>query len=281
MPNWPLSQEIREHISSQARGFAARVVNLNRLNFPLTVQQIQDGAAGLTIKQIDLIKQLKTEGIETIGQVNTIRVGFLREMFPELRRSLILNMTLPRKIYLRHAYFGSHLRDKDFKPDTKSHIVARLDNLSADERAALIVWLEKLLRQTRINEIVNNCVMVMLRDSTSPTAAHLKHLWPTLTTVIDPTPPAGNGYRSRNETNRLEAWVERFRNPPMRGLMRYEPSIPMFGKYQDLMRLADTQIVAGRMMPVPDLDRPGAICPSIDNWERLPGDITFPLRETA
>jgi hypothetical protein len=273
MPNWPLSQEIRDHIRDTSLKLANRMVDLNRLGFPLDVQQIQIGASGLTVQQIESLKQLKKEGVETIRQTNEIRVGFLREVFPELKRSLTLTMCLPRSIYYRHGHYTLHEDQRDFKPGTQTHLPATLGNLTAEERAALIAWLEKLLKQVRMYEVVTHCVRITIASEITPTAGHLKYLWPTLTTVVDP-----GTQKYHHQRDRLDMWIERFRNPPMRGISRYQNDHLLFTRYKDLLKVADLQITGGRMLSPVTLDQPGAIYPVIDNWERIPGDITFPLR---
>jgi hypothetical protein len=248
------------------------MVELHRIGFPLDVQHIQNGASGLDKRQLESLQLLTRQGVQTIAKHRDIVILLSTEVFPTLRRSMQVRLLMNKHIFVKHGASGNM---KHFNlHDQNDYLVARFEDLSDEGRANLITWLEKLLRQVRLHEVVVECVKMAMTEKLSPTAAHLKHLWPTLTTVIEPSVARHN----HSERERLATWIERFRNPPMRGLSRYDMAPEIAAKYSKLMAVADVQIAAGRMIAEPKLDQTGAIYPVVYDWERLPGDIVFPLR---
>lgn len=262
MPNWPLSQEIRGHIVNRAGALAQRMVDLNRLEFPLRPSQVQKCGCGLTEEQLGMLQALEKGNVLSIQKDRDIHVAFTRERVPELRRGIVFRIQLSRSLFVQkitHVIQNNPRRLGDVDA-----LEGHLDCFNPDERAQIVEWMEKLLKQVRIKEIVWECVGFLTDVSKAPTAAHLKHLWPGLASVID-----GKDYAT---------WVERFRHPPERGLSRYVPDRKLLLRYGPLMKLCDTQIAAGQLIaPVKFDQTPGAIYPVIENWERLPDDLIFPL----
>jgi hypothetical protein len=266
MPNWPLSSEVRKHLRERATQQAQRAVDLARSECPLTLEQIQYGASALTPDQIAQLKDLRNQGVKTISVHNEIRVAFLREIWPELRRGMVLRINLPEQIFVGHGTRYGVPGDK-FTIDSDSYIVARFENLSAEERGTLTTWLDNLLRQQRIHEIVQGCVDYILGDyntvGAAPTAAHLKAIWPMATTLIDPKGSCSH-------------WVERFRNLPWRGVYKYAPSYK-HTNYIKLLPVCDVQINTGLLLKKVAGDNEHDIYTTLEHWEHLSGDITFPL----
>lgn len=269
MPNWPLSAYIRNYLRNQIREVAHRPVELARLNMPLTVDQIQEGGLGLTHEQLDTLKTLWSQNVRTIDRTSEIRLAFLQEQFPELRRGIVVKLVLPKVVFTgRATMYGMGV--PRFSMSDSHYIVPKFDNLSSEERASLIKWLERLLRQERIFEVVGHCVHeIVENDKRAPSIAHLQAIWPAAGSVID-----ASTARYRHEQQTIREWKERFRNPPLRNLQLYTPDTAFMTKWTKLIKLADVQLAQGMMLESPKLER-GGIGVEVEAWQRIEGDITF------
>ena len=268
MPNYVISRKISEHIKERAVSFANRALHLALQDFPLTTAQIQYGGVMLTEEQVDTLRRLDSEGVRTIEHHRQVRLALLHEKdFPELRRSVVLMLQLPEWIVVgRGTQWG--ISTTKFDASENHYLVPAFGNLDGHERKQLITWVNSALRQTRLYEIVRNCVAEVL-EKYAPTSAHLHALWPTLTTLVDPG--ITNCSRDRKV---LGDWAQRFRNPT-RTLKRYQPEPRVLTTYTGLIQAADVAILAGMMLPPPTTN-PTQIIATIEHWERLSGDPTFP-----
>ena len=270
MPNYVLSQKIRQHIKTQATVYAQRAMQLALQDFPLTTAQVQYGGAMLTEEQVNVLRRLDGEGVRTIEHHRQVRLALLHENFPELRRAVVLNLQLPEWIVVgRGTQWG--ISTTKFDASENHYLVPRFDNISVGERKSFITWVNQALRQVRLFEIVT-CTLTEVFDNPEivPTTSHLHVLWPMLATMVD---PARSGWPQEREM--LEMWVQRLRNPT-RSFKRYAPEPRIVKAYGALMTAADVQIAAGMMLPPIVADR-SQIQVLFEHWERLPGDPTFPV----
>lgn len=269
MPNWPIGYALRNHLSLRIREIAQRPVALAKLNFPLTVNQIQESGLGLTAEQLATLEKLYKSGVTTIDRTNEIRLAFLREVFPELRRGIVLKLTLPEPVFTGRATLHG-MSTPRFSIHDSHYLVPHCGNLDSEALASLFKWMERLLRQYRINEVVHHCVQnIVAKEKRTPTIAHLNAIWPGLGAVLDPA-----NARFRTEQNTYREWIERFRNPPRRNLQLYTPDTEFMALWAKRIKLADVQLAQGLMLSMPRLPN-GAIVPEIEHWQRLDGDITF------
>ena len=277
MPNYKISLAVREHISKNAMHLAMRPLMNALTNFPLTTAEVQYHCVALNDEQVGTLQRLKTEGVETIERHRQIRLALVRDTIPELRRGVVLAVHLPEPIFVgRATQYG--IPATKFRPDENHYIVPDLANLDATSRRALVVWVERALRQVRLFEITDYCVKKVLEDH-APTASHLHAIWPTLTTLVN-LANAGPHVSHRRRFGRTTpdvstSWQEKFRNPT-RSLKQYQPDSDVRNKFAKLITASDTMIVAGqflRDMPY----RRDVINVNIEHWERLEGDLTFPL----
>ena len=268
MPNFPLSYGIREHLVQRAVKLSDRVVATALLEFPLKVDQIQ--ATVLPADQLARMRQLDAEGIKTIEHHSALRLAFLkRENLPELKRSAVFHVELPTWIFVGRGTNWA-IRTTKFAFDEGHYLVPELDAIPADTRKELVEYVDRVIRQVRLQEIVTYCaqeILIRRPGRYAPTVSHLQALWPTVCTLVDPSVATHTHPR---ET--LTRWVERMRNPSRRMLASYRPSQETREHFRRLLGAADTQLVAGLMLKHPkENDR--KIQTYLEHWERLDNDL--------
>lgn len=269
MPNWPIGQGMRDYLMRRVFSLASRPVTLSRLNFPLDVDQIQHGGLNLSNEQLATLKRLFHEGITTIDRTSEVRLAFLRDYFPELRRGVVLKLTLPKSVFTGKGNAYGMPAPKFTPHDEAHYLVPRFDNLDPEQRAGLITWLDRVIRQERMNEVVEQCVQhIIHNDKRTPTIAHLMSIWPTIGSVIDP-----DVERHQHARKQLEEWRERFRNPPLRNKQLYVPDVSFITKWGKFIKIADVQIAQGLLLSEPD--ESGPIKVRVEHWQRAEGDATF------
>jgi hypothetical protein len=274
MPNYNIPQGLRDHITQNGLRLANRAVNLALGDFPLTTAQIQYHCAALTQDQVNILRRLDGEGVRTIEHHRQLRLAFIRDSLPELRRGVVLMLQLPEWVVVgRGTQWG--ISTTKFEADESHYIVPSLSELDARSRKDLITWIDRALRQVRLFEITDYCLKYVLEQERTPTTSHLHAFWPTLTTLVEPdqlTHTYGRGGK-----NSAARWQDRFRNPT-RSLRAYQPDTDVKNKVAKLLVAADTMLAAGRVLP--DYSPPGnTIRVQIEHWERLAGDPVFPLPE--
>lgn len=268
MPNWPIGNGLRDHLMHRVHTLASRPVTLSRLNIPLDVDLIQHGGLNLTDEQLATLKKLWSEGVHTIDRHTELRLSFIRDYFPELRRGVTLLLSLPKAVFTgRATAYG--LPAPKYDVDDGHYILPRFTNLNTEQRATLITWLDRVIRQARMNEVVEHCVQHIIRnDKRSPSIAHLMTIWPTIGSVVDP-----NAGRNPYERKTHQEWLERFRNPPLRNKQLYVPDAEFMAKWSKLLKIADVQIAQG--MVLNEVKEEGPIKVRVEHWQRVDGDITF------
>jgi hypothetical protein len=269
MPNYSIPTMLREHIKTQALKLANRSHALAMSNFPLNVQDLQYNCAALTADQVNTLRQLDSDGVRTIEHHKQLRLAFIRENLPELRRGVVLHLQLPEWIVVgRGTQWG--IGTTKFQIDENHYIVPDMNQLAPSLRAALVTWINQALRQHRLFEITSYMLDQALDHKYTPTTSHLHAFWPALTTLVDPTTAFG-----RNNKDQVARWQERFRNPT-RSLRAYRPNADVYNKFAKFILAADTVLAAG--MVLPDVHKQKTdIAVSIEHWERIAGDPTFPL----
>ena len=269
MPNYSIPTMLRDHIKANALKLACRPLNLALSNFPLNVQDLQYNCAALTVEQVNTMRRLESEGVRTIEHHRQLRLAFIRENLPELRRGVVLNIQLPEWIVVgRGTQWG--VSTTKFDPDENHYIVPDLAQLDPGLRKNLSTWIDRALRQVRLFEITEYMVGQALDHQYTPTTSHLHAFWPTLTTLVDPSMAYGH-----NNKNQVQRWQDRFRNPT-RSLRAYKPDADVYNKFAKFILAADTVLAAGLVLP-DTLHKRENIHALIEHWERLPGDPTFPL----
>jgi hypothetical protein len=263
MPNWPISDTVRSYIASQALILAKRPLDYALADFPLTTAQVQ--SIVLPAEQISTMRRLESQGVRTIEHHRQVRLAFLREKFPELKRGAVVSLQLPEWIYVgRGTNWG--IDTTKFKMDESHYIVPDMDELDPRDRRELVVWITRAVRQKRLWQIVDKVVPDVLRNHAA-TAAHLHAFWPMLTTLVT---NVNNGYPKT-----LKAWEERFKNPT-RSLRAYQPDPQTYEKYRKVIQAADAVITAGKILDSYVTDRK-LIQADIEHWESRDGDLVFPL----
>ena len=272
MPNYSIPSQLRDHIKLNALRRASRPLHLALANFPLNTAEIQYHCTGLTEEQVDTLRRLDSEGVRTIEHHNQLRLAFLRENVPELRRGVVLALQLPEWVVVgKGTQWG--ISTTKFQPDENHYIVPMLDGLQPSSRKDLVAWINQALRQVRLYEITEYCVEYVMRHEITPTTSHLHAFWPTLTTLVDPD--LLNHSHGRGGKNQAVRWQDRFRNPT-KSLKSYQPDIDLKNKLAKLITAADTMIAAGLVLP--DYVPPrGLVRVQFEHWERIQGDLVFPL----
>lgn len=270
MPNYSIPAQLREHLRMRALSLANKPLTLALRGFPLTTAEVQYHCAALTEDQVNTLRRLVDEGVRTIERHVNLRLAFIRDAMPELRRGVVVDIRLPEYIHVGRGTQWSIPTTK-FNMSENHYIVPDLANLQTSSRKDLGAWIDRALRQVRLYEITEYCVTQLLLEKYSPTTSHLHVLWPTLTTLVDI-----NVHPHSLAKHKL--WQDRFRNPT-RSLRQYHPDIDVKNKFSKLIMAADTMITAGMMLPDPVSPPRGVIHASIEHWERLRGDPTFPLAD--
>lgn len=267
MPNFPIPSALRDHIRNRAAVHADKARDLALTGFPLTVQQIQDAVLDPET-QSELRELVERKGIKTITKYNGIRLAFLRDNIPGLRRGIVLKLTLPKHIFVpRATLYG--ISTTDFNMDESHYLVPDLSGLESDVHETLMTWLSRALREERLYEIVQHITRKILDEDISPTMAHLRAFWPLLTTLVD---PAVCNFPSDRE--KFAKWRDKLRNPPAR-MNKYQPSKLMLERWGPLMKAAEVQITTGMMLKG-STPRREDIVSEIEHWERITNDLRFP-----
>jgi len=257
MPNWKIPTDVRGRIINEAISFGDRPAHYALMNFPMTVAEIQLHASALTQEQIFPMRTMIDQGVRTIERHFNTRIAFFRRSFPGLRRSVVVNVRLPEWIVLgRPTYMG--MQATSYKDDEPHYIPCDTVGLSDEDKIQIAEYLNTAVRHARLSEIVTNVVPILMDREITPTTSHLHALWPLLATLHPDN-----------------TWRERFRNPT-RTLKAYQPDPVIISYYRKYMEACETAILAGQMLEAIRGDRKKIIV-GIETWERLPGDIIFPL----
>ena len=270
MPNYNIPTRLRDMLKRNALKLAARPLALAMKDFPLTTTQLQYHCSALTGEQVDTLRRLDGDGVRTIEHHRRLRLAFIRDNLPELRRGVVVMIQLPEWIVVgKRTQWG--ITTTSFKPDESHYIVPSLAWADAKDRRALVTWINQALRQVRLYEITDYMVGTALDEKHTPTTSHLHAFWPVLTKLVESEHVHGRQYEQE------AIWRGRFRNPT-RSLKAYQPDTDVKNKYAPLIRAADTMIAAGMVLPetVTGLDHSQVVA-TIEHWERIPGDPTFPL----
>ena len=263
MPNWPLSQHALTYLINRATKLSQRALDYAESDFPLTTAQIQ--FAILDEAKVHTMRRLIDEGVQTIERHRSVRLAFLREKLPELRRGAVVVVNLPEWVVVgRSTSYG--MSSTKFTMDDKNYLVPDFSEqrLTPDERTELVAWINRAIRQKRLHEIVTHTVPLILRDH-AKTCAHLHQIWPLLTTLIN-----NDKGLARNDKAFYETWRDRFR-APSRALKSYRPDPDVLNKYRKHIAAANIALMAGELLaPItPDSTQVQA---TLEHWEPVEGD---------
>lgn len=268
MPNFNIPFNIQEYILNRVKALAQRPCNQIQKMFPLTVQEIQDMV--LDPDTCGELQNLMNRGIQTISKHSTLRLAFLRERIPELKRSAVILVNAPNdkrspwfvKYSTQFSISGEVKYDAN---STSQYIVADLGLLSAERREKLITWLDRAIRQERIREVALKISREIVKNH-AKTTTHLQVLFPALTKVFE-----------SNKDSYLQNWAEKFRNPA-RSLYRYTPEAWVELTFKPLFPVVEAAINAGNLIGK-DIDEDAKkLRVKVEHWERLENDVKFPLK---
>jgi hypothetical protein len=252
MPNYKIPSHIRGEIKLAASQLIDRSLAYAQADFPLTTAQVQ--SIVLPEDQVSDLRRLRDEGIQTIETHREIRLAFLQDRLPGLRRGAVITLWLPESIFVGRATRYSISTTK-FQMDENHYLVPDLTGLDKSDLVALASWVNQVVRAKRLAEItrftVNNVV-----ENHVPTTSHMHALWPALATLV-------------KDVN----WRTKFRNPT-RSLRAYAPTTAVLDKYAKLIQASDVVISSGEMLGSyyhPDK----TIRASIEHWEALQNDVIY------
>jgi hypothetical protein len=273
MPNWPISQAARSYLRQRSMQLSKRALDYANDGMPLTVTQIQ--YAVMPEERVKTMRALITSGVRTIERHRVIRLAFLRDKFPELRRGAVIHVELPEWIVVdRSTSYGMHTTK--FEMDDHHYLVPDFSlngpthDLDPDQRKELIDWINRCIRQKRLHEIMNYATSHVL-DKHAPTVAHLHQLWPMLCTLINSDQDTNRKFYKDREF--YEMWRDRFR-APKRALTSYKPKLDTLDRFAKLIKACDTVLAAGIVLaPYEEDDK--LIKAELQQWEPLPDDRTF------
>jgi hypothetical protein len=287
MPNWPMSDTLRWHLTSRVNTVAQRPLNQVLSMFPLSTDEVQDML--IEPKHLAQMRELHQAGIKTITTWEYVRVAFIRDKIPELKRGIVLYLQMPRKmspkLFLKYATMLGVATTKWNEGDD-AYVVPNLEVLNDDKRMDLMQWLNDALMKTRLHEAATMLSQEVL--GWAPTAMHLQSAWPLLCTLVSPS----TAYHDRP----LVVWKERFRNPVTRNLKAYRPAYDsgnfrgadeqaridhmrkIWPKVERLIPVAERIIHDGLLIgETVTRDQQTEICARVEHWERLENDARFPI----
>jgi hypothetical protein len=272
MPNYHIPGNLRLTLQKRVANLAQRTLDYALADFPMTTAQVQ--YAILPAAQVDDLRRLDAEGIRTIEHHRQVRLAFLREQTLGLRRGVVIALELPEWIVVGRGTQWS-ISTTRFQMDENHYLMPELwiDSIDDAQRKSITLWLERVVRQTRMVEITNWCASGILNDhGISKTASHLHAVWPMLTTIVDDNMIREEIYTSQHGYYR--DWQKRFRNPT-RSLKAYRPDASVVEKYGRLIeKVADTVINAGQILE-PYRHPNSTILAKVEHWERLPADLVL------
>lgn len=277
MPNYPMSWRIQEYLTTQVRVLSERPCAQVRNLFPLDAEEVQQLV--LDEATCSELQSLVNRGVQTIHKPNELRVCFMgrssesKLKIPELRRSTVVRVSSrrPAAWFVKYATnYGIHGEIR-FDAAQDHYIVADISVLPEYRRIILIKWLEQALRQERIKEIAVEVAAKIIKQHAA-TSTHLQVLFPALCNIIEIDEKTG-----RHDREYLSKWKEKLRNPA-RSLYNYMPEPWVEATYKPLFPVVEAAVNAGRLIGkdvAPDMNKLQA---KVEFWERLPGDVKFPLK---
>jgi hypothetical protein len=272
MPNAKLSGAVTSHINQRTRVLADRTLCYARAQFPLTAGEIEE-----IMIDPDILKRMKAlwqDGVRTIDRQTTVQMALLRSDVPNLRRSALIAMQLPKPIFAmcENRYWGVK---NGFNRTEFAQLMPNLTALTPEKVQALLAWTERVIAQMRKVEICLHVTAVMLSEKVSPTAAHLMARWPLLATLVD---DMGTKWNSQLRTYQPDnRWKDLFRNTP-KHMGRYRPDATFMATYSKLIKISDQVLSAGLLLAEFKWDQTTQIIPEIAHFELLDGDYRLPGR---
>lgn len=267
MPNFPISGMLRDHLLARVGTLTSRPVSLALGGFPLTEDQVQH--AVLAEPHLSMMRQLHAEGIKTVETHRELRLALLRDSnLPGINRSAVVYLNVPGGVFVGRATMYS-IPVTEFSVNENHYLIPSFDNLDDNQREGLTIWVERCVRQLRVQQVAHYVAKQVLTHF-APTTSHLLAIWPELATLVD---PSSAYYRADKE--KYEKWVERFRNPARRNFSAYKPDPQVRETFAKMIELANTQLAAGLLLK-DYVWKKGQIRASIEHWEQLDRDLRLP-----
>ena len=250
-------KDIRDHVDR----ILERRLDYAKGAFPLSFEEVK--RAVMTDHQHELVESLQDTGFNQFRSSNTVSIFVDRDEYPDMRRSAAVHLALPEYVVMPRQVFLQFRDSKRITPnDMVSSPVTSLYRLllDASQRDALAKWTTRMIRETRLHDLVRWAVWRTLSERISPTTGHLLALWPTLATLTT-----------------LPDWRTRFRNPPKK-LRDFAPKAPTVAELHKEIEVADTILHGGEMLEAWE-KKPRAIQPTLVAWEWLERDRAYEVTE--
>jgi hypothetical protein len=277
MPNYHIPTAVRSQIERAANKLANRMTEQVEEDFPLTHEQVQDLL--LPQETVATMEELVGEGIASIVTYERVGLVFFRgnSFLPKLERGCAINVWTPRAFYARKDYSYSYQKPNFDTGVHGNRVVADLSKLDISTYDKLTSWLNLAVRQHRLQTLVSKIITAIIHDTgpelpttpTVPSVAHLRQLWPTLLTLVDPKNLAGDHIR-RSRREAIAHWKERSREETKR-VKPYLPKPELLAAYGNFIKVADLVLLQGSMLPAfePDKTRLQA---HVEVWEEFTRD---------
>jgi hypothetical protein len=247
------------------------VVSYAEADFPLTIPEIQ--SIVLQPDQIARMEQLRSEGILTIERHEHIRIAFLREATPGIRRGLVADIRLPTGIFVgRATQYG--MGATKFSMDETHYLVPIVSQLDPSRRDVLAAWINKVVQARRMHQAVVYTLAQVVNERYMATTGQMHATWRGLIPFLN---ELNTGRKTRRDptgkTITLANWRDKLSAPP-RSLKNYQPRPGFWDTFGTLIKGADMILLQGDMLPefVP---KRGSIRACGEIWETLPGDKTY------
>jgi hypothetical protein len=264
MPNFKLSDTVRKHIKDRATEFAGRARQYAEADFPMEVHQVQ--MAVMEPHLIQACRELYDSDVHTIRKHDRIRMVFLREQFPGLKRSASVVLDLPDAIFVRRAtnYGISQIDFED--PDASANYIIPLNaGLAMCDRQEITHWLNHAVRARRLEQLTTESVdYIMDHREFAKTTAHLHYLWPNLIRLIN-----------RRAGHDISRYLDRAQHLP-RYRKPYLPPALLAKTYAPIIQAADGVLMKGMELPKFDEDYK-VVRACVEQWEQKEGDPRFPV----
>lgn len=260
MPNWKLTETARNIIKERADVLMQRRMRLALTDFPLDVEMVQ--RAIVRQDHLQMLRELENNEVDTLPQTRRMEVRVVDAALP---RAVVLALTLNTDIFYTRtcgAYYGTKWA---FDPSKDGHITKlNLASLSIDTRAALIKWINNVVRERRLEQLVTTTIDRMLFHAL-PTVGHIHVRWPELSLLVSENPTWRACFAEKPTRPGLYAWPSGVPNHPHERLR---------AELAKNMKATDIALAGASLMcDVDPTKQP--VQARLEAWQSLPGDFMY------
>lgn len=255
--NFKMRPEVSLGIRTMVARLARRRVKYALGSFPLSFPEV--AKAAMTPEQHELSQKLASTGFDQFKMHRTVAI-YIDSREYNVRRSVMAHLALPEYAMLPKQAFMSFRNTKRIDEDEGDMALERAHqlNLDDDQKDALAVWATRVVRETRLETMINWVTWQCLANC--GTTGHVLAVWPYLGTMTQ---------------NHM--WRARFRDAP-RKIKNYAPSYETIKLVSQEIKIAEALLHGAEMLePWSQPNDPNFVKASLVGWQWLQGDRDYAM----